>query len=446
MARFCRLLDRVRRDRRGNIMMIFAFASVPLICATGMAVDYANATRIQSRLSAAADAAVLAATSQQMMSQSTTNAAQRAKDIFKITAGTIAGLTINTDDTNQLAISVIDTPGASNVRNASVTFRGTSSNAFGGILGLATLPVVGTAGSTAKVAPDIDFYVLLDTSGSMNLPSTSAGLKQMTGLTGGCAFACHSINDSQAKNKQGQMTDYYGVARSYNILLRSDEAKLAIKNMMIVASSTASANNAAYRAALYSFAAYNPNNQQPINSYRKLANLTSTLSDVGTASDNAPMSLYYANNCPTSNYCNNDQDTASSDAFNQINTVIPSPGNGTRISGDKPQTILFVITDGMRDENRPGGKPEAQIDVDLCSTIKNRSIKIAVLYTEYLPESLANNQWSIDNVLPNLPKVEPALTNCASPGLYQKVSTDGDISAALSNLFSRAVQAARLTR
>ncbi len=69
-----------------------------------------------------------------------------------------------------------------------------------------------------------------------------------------------------------------------------------------------------------------------------------------------------------------------------------------------------------------------------------------MLYTEYLRESLDNDNWSQVNVAPNLYKVEPALQACASTGLYTKVTTDGDIAAALSALFQNAVATARITQ
>ena len=56
------------------------------------------------------------------------------------------------------------------------------------------------------------------------------------------------------------------------------------------------------------------------------------------------------------------------------------------------------------------------------------------------------SNWSKQNALPLLPNIEPALQRCASSGLYYKVTTDGDISAALASLFQKAVQTARLTQ
>ena len=86
-----------------------------------------------------------------------------------------------------------------------------------------------------------------------------------------------------------------------------------------------------------------------------------------------------------------------------------------------------------------------------AAALKNRGIRIAILYTEYLPESLTGDSWSMSNVNPYLDDVEPALKNCASPRpdgskLYYKVTTDESISAALTALFSLTVQSAHLTR
>src|SRR3546814_3897632 len=63
---------------------------------------------------------------------------------------------------------------------------------FAGILGMRALTISGSSTSNAAKAPFIDFYLLLDTSPSMLLPSTSAGLSAMRAATG-CAFACHTM-------------------------------------------------------------------------------------------------------------------------------------------------------------------------------------------------------------------------------------------------------------
>ena len=57
MSTLIRTLSRFRRDRSGNIAMIFGLALLPLMIAVGCAVDYSRANQIRSKLISAADAA-----------------------------------------------------------------------------------------------------------------------------------------------------------------------------------------------------------------------------------------------------------------------------------------------------------------------------------------------------------------------------------------------------
>ena len=436
-AALCMRIRALRQNRRGGVLMIFGFAIIPLVFATGMGVDYARAMRLQTKLNAAADAAALTAVSQQNMSLATMAASQAAQQMFAAQSSGLAGLILDTTDPAQLKVTVQDTVGAVKVRTATVTYRGKSINAFAGILGLATLTVRGTSASTASTAPNIDFYVLLDTSNSMALPTTTAGISQLTSLTGGCAFACHSSNDAKATAKDGTQQDYYGVAKSYGISLRVDDERTSTQNLMNTATAMEQANHATYRMSVSTFAA--------ANTFRNLAPLTANLAQAATQAGTAQLSLYYRNNCPTSSYCNNDTDTATNDAFTRIENLMPAPGNGTNQPGDTPQEMMFIVTDGMRDEFRPNTGPEGGIDTSHCATIKNRGIRIAILYTEYLPQTFTDT-WSQTYAAPVQPSIEPALQSCASAGLFYKVTTNDDISAALNSLFQKAVATARLTQ
>jgi hypothetical protein len=85
----------------------------------------------------------------------------------------------------------------------------------------------------------------------------------------------------------------------------------------------------------------------------------------------------------------------------------------------------------------------------LCTTIKNRNIRIAILDTQYLPGS-ASDSWSQTNVLtPYLSptdKITPALQACASTNLFYQVTTDSDITLALQQLFATVIATAHLTQ
>jgi Flp pilus assembly protein TadG len=428
----------LRRDRRGNVLMIFAFAIGPITFATGMGIDYGAAMRMQTKLAAAADAAALSAVSKQMMTATTAAAVAKAKLMFNLQVSGTPRLVINFNDPAQFNVTVTDTAGAQNIRTATVTFKGKSTNTFARILGLDTLPIRGTTVAKASTAPDIDFYLMMDTSPSMALPITTAGLNQLTSLTGNCAFACHSVNDKTAYDKTGKLVSYYKVAQSYSIPLRVDAEIKAAQSMMSLATTTGQDNDATYRAALYSF--------DVKNNFKTLSPLTSNLTTASTKAANATLLQVYSNNMLTQNNSNSDQDTDFSDMFTNALAKMPtSPGNGTGQGTDTPQAMMFLITDGMRDESYNNGRALGAIPTSYCDTIKNRGIRIAILYTEYLPAAMSDD-WSKQNALPLLPNIEPALQRCASSGLYYKVTTDGDISAALASLFQKAVQTARLTQ
>src|SRR3546814_9841530 len=148
------------------------------------------------------------------------------------------------------------------------------------------------------------------------------------------------------------------------------------------------------------------------------------------------MTYWYKNSWITSTKNINEQSTDFRTAFDKRDDEIPDPGDGN--DENHPQKVLFIITDGVSDENLPGmGRTHRELQqahLNQCKTIKDRGIRIAILYTEYLPESLTGDSWSQSNVAPHLSKVEPALKTCATNPdgsvLFQKVSTDESIAAA----------------
>ena len=141
---------------------------------------------------------------------------------------------------------------------------------------------------------------------------------------------------------------------------------------------------------------------------------------------------------------NNDAMTNYDNAMSNINSIMPAPGNGTNNSGDKPQEVMFFVTDGVEDEMVSGNRQQSLMDNGWCTTVKNRGIRIAVLYTSYLP--LPTNAWYNQYIAPFQPQIGPNLQACASPNLYFAVNTGGDITAAMNTLFAAAVKSAHLTQ
>ena len=155
------------------------------------------------------------------------------------------------------------------------------------------------------------------------------------------------------------------------------------------------------------------------------------------------------NNWLTKTNNNNDTDTDFESAMSAINTIMPAPGTGTPAS--TPQEVLFLVSDGVDDEVSTtcsaaldGNRCQQPFNTTWCTTVKNRGILIAVLYTDYLP--LPTNSWYNEWIAPFQSEIGPNLQGCASPGLFFSVTTDGDISAAMQTMFQQAIAAARLMK
>jgi Flp pilus assembly protein TadG len=438
-------MRRFSRDRRGNVALIFALSMIPCVFLVGMGLDFTSATQKRVQLNAAADAAALAAVTPSMMTQSTTAAQTAATNAFNAVASSMANVT-----------SVTPTISVTNVgvtRTVSVSYTANSTNAFPNVLKLLTgtsqtnWAISGSSTSTATTAPNIDFYLLLDNSPSMNIAATSAGITTMvnnTAAQGGCAFACHESNPAADNLGNPGGEDNYTLAANLGVVTRIQNMVAATQALTTTATTVGTANHATYRMAVYTF------NYSGTNTVKSL---TTSLSAVSTAAANIDVLEVYDNNCLTSACTagagNNDTDTDFNSAMSNINTTMPAPGTGSAVS--TPQEVLFLVTDGVDDkvsascsQTLSGNRCQQPFDTTWCTTVKNRSIRIAVLYTEYLP--LPTNAWYNSWISPWQPTIATNLQNCASTGLYFAITTDGDISSAMQALFRQAVATARLTQ
>ena len=449
------------KNKRGNVAIMFGFMAVPIIFVTGMTIDYSVAARVHTKLNAAADSAALAAVTPAMMAQSDSVAVTAAKNMF---TALMVGMPSLVYDPANVLVSYTHPNGNASIRNVTVSYTEQSTNIFAGVLGAPTITVAGSATASASVAPNIDFYLLLDASPSMLLPSTTAGITQMTLLTaaqttGGCAFACHEGDHNAGditgnpSDGMGGHIDNYKWARTANppIALRTDEIPTAVSALI----STAQADQAGL--------ATPPTYRMAVNIFddatRNIMALTTNYaSGWSSAKSSYVIKELWGNNvdCNSQVSCTGpgsgtqDAKTDFDKAFNAISTLMPNPGNGTTVAGDKPQEILFLVSDGMEDESDAvtgNSRVWQAINTPIhgqnwCDTIKARGIKIAVLYTTYLP---LQDPWSVANVMPKLPQVAPAMQACATSGLYSEVSPGADISTALSKLFQLAVLSSHLT-
>jgi Flp pilus assembly protein TadG len=408
-----RTWHRFLRDDGGNLTVMFALSLVPVISLIGLGVDFTNSSKRKATLDAIADSAVLAAVTPAMLSQNDSASVTAATTFFNAQASSVAGIGAVT-----LSVTTQDS-GLS--RTITVSYSTTSTALFGKLVGITSVPIGGTSAAKSSVPPNIDFYLLLDNSPSMAIAATTTGINTMVANTSDqCAFACHESDTAP--------NDYYGLARSLGVTLRMDLVRQATQNLMTTAQSTATANNAKYRAAIYTFNY----------GFNTITSLTSSLTSAQSQAGN--IDIYEV---PYQNW-NSDAITNYTSAMNQINSTMPNPGGGTNSGGDRPQEVLFIVTDGVEDQMSGTSRVQALMDPSYCTTIKNRGIRIAVLYTTYLP--LPTNAWYNQYIAPFQPNIGPNLQSCASPGLYYAVTTNQDISAALIDLFTSAVATAHLTQ
>jgi Flp pilus assembly protein TadG len=207
--RLQRLISRFLANGRGNVAVISALSAIPIITAVGCVVDYSTAAMIKTKLQAAADAATLATVSANSPVIAT---AKAMTGNGSITGGQT--YTQNFFDSN-LSIAPANTGYENATRTANVTKNATTINAtltytatvptfFLGIIGHSTISVTGNSTSSYTLPSYLDFYLMLDVSGSMGMPSTTAEMTRLQyvnpdnlnsasgqGYPNGCTFACH---------------------------------------------------------------------------------------------------------------------------------------------------------------------------------------------------------------------------------------------------------------
>jgi Flp pilus assembly protein TadG len=439
LSSFASQLSRFRRDQRGNIITIFALTIVPILASVGAAVDYSRADQIRTRLQLAIDTAGVGSVAKNSPAFVAAGSMPvdgpipaGVTDATNLFNGNMVGQTGYT--LNYLTVAVAKTSGTV---TSSLQFSATIPTTFMNAIGKTSVTVTGTSNSVASMPRYIDFYLLLDNSPSMGVAATPADVSIMVSNTSdSCAFACHDLSNSN---------NYYNLARRLGVTTRIDVLRTATQKLMDTAASTATYSNQ-FRMAIYDFGG-----SAQGAGLRSLFSLSASLTSAKTAAGNIDLMTVNGQND------NNDQDTSFSAILPAINNAISAPGAG---GSSTPLKYLFFVSDGLNDEYNPSGclKPttngrcQSPIDATLCTVMKNRGIKIAVLYTTYL--ALPTNNWyntwiAPFNVGPYGPspnsQIATSMQDCASPGFYFEVSPTQGISEAMNALFQKAVADARIS-
>jgi len=341
------------------------------------------------------------------------------------------------------------------------------------LIGYQNVTVTGNSSSSAGLPTYLDFYLMLDVSGSMGLPSTNSEQSRLAAINpdnyavypNGCTFACHfsaanACNDSQQKYSTGGYCKGYDLSRTAGnssntpvtacstpgtsacIQLRADAVGYAVQQLLLTANATAKVANQ-FRIGLYPFI-------QKLYSYFPLTN------NISGSPTNPTTINYAAANLATLldtgvNPSLGSGGTHFENAFPSMNTLITSVGNGGAWNNTLP--YVFLVTDGAQNNqvqwngSWSGNNNATVIDTTLCTPLKQRGIILAILYIPYQtiqnPTTFANSEdYAVNAIIPNIPAT---LTSCASSGFFFTANTPADITTALNTMFNKALATAHIT-
>jgi Flp pilus assembly protein TadG len=503
-GRLTATLRRFRRDASGNLAITFAIALLPVLSAIGCAIDYSLATRMKAKLQSAADSASVAAISQKsagytaasaMTSDGSVSAA--VTDANNVFNGNMNGVT----GYNNLILTSTVTKTGSTIAS-SVQFTADVPVVFMRVVGWQKLTVSGVSRASASLPLYLDFYLMLDVSGSMGLPSTNAEQTRLAAVNPdnyanyptGCTLACHFATQDVCTNSgQKYPTNNYCMGYPYSrvsysglqtllannsghlpssmlsglpnslytslpqvsscstdgtdacIQLRADAVGYAVNQLFVTANATAKVSNQ-FRIGLYPFI-------QNLYAYFPLT------SSINGSPTNSSTINYAAANLASQLDTNTNSGLGSGgthfeNAFTTINTTISTVGDGSSSTSTLP--YVFLVTDGAEDPQTKGlngggwsGSNHATVlnPTTQCQPLKARGITISVLYIPYQPiqnpnASFAGNEDGYANS--NIANIPASLQSCASPGFFYTANSPADITAALNAMFNHALITAHL--
>ncbi|MDF2114776.1 pilus assembly protein TadG-related protein [Roseiarcaceae bacterium H3SJ34-1] len=445
-------------DRRANVAIIFSLCMLTIMLLIGATVDYSRALTLRTKMNVAADSAALAAVSESINGNLAKPNKSQVRGFFNAFSADFPGVTFPTIDVKSTTTATSISTTVSYTANVPTTFMQ--------IAGLKSISIHGSATAAANKPKYVDFYLLLDNSPSMGLGATATDITKLQALTpDNCAFACHMHTfDSQGRITGNSTTDYYTIAKKGGVQTRIDVLRTATKNLTDSAVAATQMPNQ-FRMGIYTFSDI----LQVISS--PLTNLTTGSPNVKSLADNIDLAYAY--------YDQRDTQTSFETALTTMNDIMPSPGDGTKQIA--PSAFLFIVTDGVQDQPvmsasgkgdvadaiAPGSTyvdPGVEVRPNLysnavgnvsskrlisvlttsyCDIIKQKNIRIAVLYTPYLPvtSNAFYNQW----VAPISTQIPVRLQACASPGFYFQITPTQGINEAMQAMFQAALSQTRLT-
>jgi Flp pilus assembly protein TadG len=395
-ARIRRLASNFRLDSRGNVAVITAVAMLPMVAAIGCVIDYTSASMIKTKLQAAADAAALGTVS---VNSSVITTAKGMSGSGTVSGGSTfannffnANLSTSPENVGYTSLTPTSTVSKSaQIITATVAFTANVPTYFLGVLGRSTIAVNGTSTASYTLPTYISFYLMLDVSGSMSFPSTTAEQTRLQSVNpdnytlypNGCTFACHftaagacqqseqlsnvppsawvstynpgsngycqgfiisrlgtspatgTITPSNINWSNSEVSSCPTAGTTSCIQLRADAVGYAVTTLLSTAAAAEQVTNQ-YKVGLYPFIQY-------LYSY---FGLTTNLTATGSGSINNAASQLATLLDTGANSNLGSGGTHFENALSSMNSLITSVGTGSSTSNTLP--YVFIITDGSQ--------------------------------------------------------------------------------------------------
>jgi Flp pilus assembly protein TadG len=430
------------KDRRGNFGVMTALLLVPLCGAAGLVIDFSRALSVKAELAGAADAAAVGSISEK--SKALAQAISLTGDgTITLDSAEARGLFFGqiASDLDDVPVdAVIQITKTGGIIASRVTFTATVPTTFMRVLGQSQISVSDVATAQYQTPSFLDFYMLLDNTPSMGVGATPSDVTKLRAATingrngkdKDCAFACHIVSETGVEDTGS----YYYLAKSIGATIRIDVVADAVSALMSTAKQTQTVTGQ-FRMSAYTFG------KTALDaSLYTVATPTTDFDSVSKATSKIELM-----SIPSHDYPNNQTDYNA--ALTGIGNKIKATGGGTS-SADR-QAIVFMVADGVGDAARSdctkklasGPRCMEPLNPTYCDTLKARGIKIAVLYTTYLPlpENSFYNSW----IAPFQAEIPNKMKTCASSGYYFEVSPTQGIADAMNTLFRKIVSTPRLT-
>lgn len=428
----------------GAVAIMTAVAAPVLLMVVGFACDYGYASYINQRLARAVDSAILGSVSQTAATvaggYTMTSALQTTGvNIFNANLADLSLTGVN------LSVSVVSDGSGGVVATGSYSYR--APTFFAGILGFSSIPLSGTAKTTARPLTYINYYILVDNSQSMGIGSTQADMnalyqrvlanKNASSSDGGCVFGCHVKGRISSSTYQTYTNEdlAHNSAFGNPITLRIDSAVSAITSIISSAAQIAGTNKN-IKFGLYTLEVDPTTGQRvqaikdpPSTDYASLQTAASTI-DLGNTIANK-----------------NTGDTNFHGEFADfLNLISPAMTQGSGASATSPLNYIFLITDGLNDVNGSCNDFKvcaSALNPDDCQSLKANAT-VGVIYTTYLPIYQGNTGSTLETRYATIvgndtqAQIGPALRSCATSSDWFFEAQDGpSLVSSVQTLFQR---------